>query len=135
MFQTEDSSCVLCVFPEAEKPLVFCAYAWPEGTLVKQFVGKLLKDYVLEVYSSNEDGVDSPPSADATRGNGGNRGVVVVNGGSKPPLKPKVPSKTTKTSSGGVTVSGSPKPGGDGKSPGVISPSKKPRTRNQLKNP
>lgn len=41
------------VVPEANKSLVCCGDAWPEGALVKLFTGKLLDNFVMETFSSD----------------------------------------------------------------------------------
>lgn len=40
------------VVPEIQKHLVSCGEAWPEGTFVKVFSGRLLQSYVIESYDS-----------------------------------------------------------------------------------
>lgn len=40
------------VVPEHQKPLVCGNQVWPEGALIKQFSGKLLKSYVTEEFNS-----------------------------------------------------------------------------------
>ncbi|KAL1447347.1 hypothetical protein WDU94_008899, partial [Cyamophila willieti] len=41
------------VVPEAEKVLISSEEVWPEGALVKQFSGKLLKTHVVEYFNSD----------------------------------------------------------------------------------
>lgn len=45
--------------PEEQKILISNDGAWPEGALVKPFIGKLLKNYVLEKYDSLNPGGSS----------------------------------------------------------------------------
>lgn len=49
------------VVPELQTSLVSCGDAWPEGTLVKLFVGKLLNSYILESFNSESPDVPAKP--------------------------------------------------------------------------
>ncbi|KAI5735050.1 hypothetical protein M8J77_013462 [Diaphorina citri] len=85
------------VVPEIEKSLVCSGDVWPEGTLVKQFVGKLLKNYVLETFSSDSPD-DVPDSRNSTDHGSGVRSAVdspnVVTGAGKNATKKTVPPKS-----------------------------------------
>uniref|UniRef100_A0A8D8THM5 Uncharacterized protein n=1 Tax=Cacopsylla melanoneura TaxID=428564 RepID=A0A8D8THM5_9HEMI len=50
------------VVPEDQKHLVSGSEAWPEGVLVKPFVGKLLNEYILESFDSRKPIRQSSPS-------------------------------------------------------------------------
>ncbi|KAI5731913.1 hypothetical protein M8J77_018375 [Diaphorina citri] len=84
--------------PEDQKQLVSSGEAWPEGVLVKPFVGKLLKTYILECYNSLHP--DGAPSDEATIGDS-----PTSEDNSTSVKKPRAPpKKTTKEKSTKPTV-------------------------------
>ncbi|KAL1448179.1 hypothetical protein WDU94_003685, partial [Cyamophila willieti] len=51
------------VVPEAEKVLISSEEVWPEGALVKQFSGKLLKTHVVEYFNSDNPNQNQLPGS------------------------------------------------------------------------
>ncbi|KAI5714744.1 hypothetical protein M8J77_013518 [Diaphorina citri] len=90
------------VVPEAEKSLVFCGDAWPEGTLVKQFAGKLLRGFVQESFSSGAAGGDSASVGSGSAGNGADVTRPKTTGA--PPKRKVQPKSTTTVRQGGVAT-------------------------------
>lgn len=87
------------VVPEAQKHLVSGSEAWPEGVLVKPFVGKLLNEYILETFDSRKPNSQSSPTR--VDNMGGTPGSSTDASTVKPPK-----SKTTKQGAGPVKSTG-----------------------------
>lgn len=67
--------------PEEQKNLISNDEAWPEGVLVKPFIGKLLKNYVLEKFDSvNPGGSSSPQECDPITPSAPAKGPASLNG-------------------------------------------------------
>lgn len=80
------------VVPEDQKNLVCSGEVWPEGVLVKPFVGKLKNDYILERYDSLH------PDGDSSETDNGNGPSNVTSTPDKtvPPPKRNNINRTTK---------------------------------------
>lgn len=78
--------------PESQRPLLWKVEAWPEGSYIRQFGGKLLKSHVLEVYDSEAPVV--PKSSENSTADDSSKSKVL-------PVKP--PSGVKNTASGKTT--------------------------------